>query len=237
MNPIDDPKDPAYRPPLTKEHVFPVYGAVNHPNLKEAIYQSLNSNQVVVDVGCGPGPFEYHKYQPRFIAFDAFEPESSEGMKPVDEFICSRLEHFPLNDESCDVVIMGYILEHVPQPDVFIAEAERVLKTGGWCYIAIPNHRSLEDRLFRLATKVAGSTRGPHIQRFTFENFKHLVEKSSTLKLTTWHLLSGSFLWMNHPKLTKFRPATICVLKALQKARIDLLKNSNLQLVFQKPFK
>src|SRR5690606_29626804 len=143
LAPIEDPSDLAYRPPLAEDAVFPCEGPVDHPNLKELLYKSLGTDQVVADIGCGPGPFEYEKFPPQFIAFDAFEPATRNGMKPTDRFVLGRLNEFPLEDESCDAVVMGYILEHVTEPQTFIAEADRVLKPGGYCYIAVPNHKSL----------------------------------------------------------------------------------------------
>lgn len=233
--PIHDPSDIAYRPPLDDTMAFPSTGSVNHPNLKEAIYRSLTSGQVVADIGCGPGPFEYANYQSRFIAFDAFPPDSNDGMKPGDTFLLGRLEEFPLENESCDAVVMGYILEHVTDPAKFIREAHRVLKPGGYCYIAVPHYKSLEDRLFRLATTVAGSTRGPHIQKFTFDNLCATTTSVSNLKPITWHHLNASFLWMQHPRLRLFRPLTVKVFLLLRAMGIDLVKDSNIQVIFQKP--
>ncbi|MCB2155945.1 class I SAM-dependent methyltransferase [bacterium] len=232
--PIDDPRDPAYRPPLDRDAPFPPQGEAGHPNLKELLYANLGTEQVVVDVGCGTGPFEYHRFAPQFIAFDMFEPDSREGMKPVDEFRLGRLETFPLEDESADAVVLGFILEHVPEPLVFLREAERVLRPGGWCYVAIPHHRSLEDRLFRLATRIAGSKRGPHIQRFTFTNFRQLTEEGTRLRAVGWHFLDASFLWMEHPKLRWARKPFVGVLKAMRAVGIDLFHESNYQILLQK---
>ncbi|CAN5263617.1 hypothetical protein BH09SUM1_BH09SUM1_15240 [soil metagenome] len=236
MNPFDDPADPAYRPPLDASLPWPPNGVVDHPNLKEQLYANLDGSKVVVDVGCGTGPFEYHKYRPKFIAFDMFEPESREGMKECsDEFRLGRLDAFPLPDSSCDAVVMGFILEHVTSPEIFLREAERVLRPGGWCYVAVPHHRSLEDRLFRLATSIVGSTRGPHIQRFTFENFRALLEANTALQLQAWHDLPASWLWMNHPKLRWARKPWIAVLRAARAVGLDGFREANYQFMIRKP--
>jgi SAM-dependent methyltransferase len=232
--PTENPNDPAYRPPLNPDLPWPPVGAVDHPNLKELLYFNLESSQVVADIGCGPGPFEYHRYHAKFIGFDAFPPQNEAGLKPGrDEIRVGRLEQFPLEDNSCDAVVMGFILEHVKNPEVFLREAFRVLRPHGWCYIAVPNYHSLEDRLFRLATSIAGSTRGPHIQQFTFESFTAL-SSGCGFELQAWHILNSSYLWMRHPKLQMFRGNFIMLLKLLRRLGIDLLREGNYQFLFRK---
>ncbi len=234
-DPRQDPTDPAWRPPVDATLPFPPEGEVDHPNLKEVLYTHLEPGKVVVDVGCGTGPFEYHRYAASFIAFDMFEPDNREGLvEDRDEFRLGKLETFPIEDASCDAVILGFILEHVPDPARFMREAERVLRPGGWCYVAVPHYRSLEDRLFRLATTVAGSTRGPHIQKFTFKNFTEMVHNETSLRLSSWHLLRASFLFMMHPKLRPFRRPFIRTLQVLKKIGLDGFHEANYQFLFRK---
>lgn len=234
-DPRQDPNDPAWRPPLDRALPFPPSGEIDHPNLKEHLYANLNSDQIVADIGCGPGPFEYEEYAARFVAFDAFPVVTNEGLKPgQDEFRLGRLDAFPLEDASCDAVVMGFILEHVTDPIVFLREADRILKPGGWCYIAVPHHRALEDRLFRLATRIAGSSRGPHIQKFTFENFRALAEDNTRLRLKAWHRLRSSYLWMEHPKLRFARRPFLALLRALSAVGYDGFRNGNFQFLFQR---
>jgi SAM-dependent methyltransferase len=235
LDPRQDPNDPAWRPPLDRALPFPAQGEVDHPNLKEFLYANLKAGQVVADIGCGPGPFEFEQYPSRFVAFDAFPTETSDGLKPgVDEFRLGRLDVFPIEDASCDAVVMGFILEHVPEPLVFLREADRVLKPGGWCYIAVPHYRSLEDRLFRLATRVAGSQRGPHIQKFTFDNFRSMTEENTQLRLAAWHRLQSSYLWMQHPKLRFARRPFLALLRGLRQLGYDGFREGNFQFLFQK---
>jgi len=234
-DPRQDQHDPAWRPPLDRALPFPPEGEVGHPNLKEFLYANLGADQVVADIGCGPGPFEYAEYPARFVAFDAFPPETKEGLKPgIDEFRLGRLDAFPIEDASCDAVIMGFILEHVTEPRAFLREADRVLKPGGWCYIAVPHYRSLEDRLFRLATRLAGSQRGPHIQKFTFDNFRALAEDDTGLRLIAWHRLSASYLWMEHPKLRWARRPFISILRGMKHIGYDGFRDGNFQFLFRK---
>lgn len=231
-----DPRDPAWRPPYDPALPFPPSGEVDHPNLKEALYSNLSREATVIDVGCGTGPFEYHRFRARFIAFDMFPPDSRAGMVPGrDEFRLGRLEQLPMEDASCDAVVLGFILEHVTDPLVFLREAERVLRPGGWVYVAVPNGLSLEDRLFRLATRVAGSTRGPHIQRFTLDSLRELAEKNTGLRVVAWHRLRASWMWMQHPRLRWLRAPWIRLLRLARFVGVDGFSDANIQMLLRKP--
>jgi SAM-dependent methyltransferase len=49
--------------------------------------------------------------------------------------------------ELFDVIIMGFILEHVDDPGLLLARYKKFLKPGGRIFIAVPNAKSLNRRL------------------------------------------------------------------------------------------
>ncbi len=66
--------------------------------------------------------------------------------RSVDEAILIRDGQVPLEDESVDVIVCDYVLEHIEDVAGFVREAARVLKPGGWfcartphkyCYVAL----------------------------------------------------------------------------------------------------
>lgn len=46
-----------------------------------------------------------------------------------------------------DVIVMGFILEHVDDPDLILRRYRQYLKPGGRMYVAVPNAKSLNRRL------------------------------------------------------------------------------------------
>jgi SAM-dependent methyltransferase len=46
--------------------------------------------------------------------------------------------HLPLRDNSVDVIINEFVLEHTKNPQVIVKEIYRVLKPGGLIYLAVP---------------------------------------------------------------------------------------------------
>lgn len=53
-----------------------------------------------------------------------------------------RGESLPFNDDSFDVVVSLYTLEHVQNVRKVLYESTRVLKSGGYLYFVIPNYGS-----------------------------------------------------------------------------------------------
>lgn len=54
------------------------------------------------------------------------------------------------SDENYDVIVMGFILEHVDDPHLILEKYRNMLKPNGRLYIAVPNAKSL-NRRFGLA--------------------------------------------------------------------------------------
>lgn len=46
-----------------------------------------------------------------------------------------------------DVIVMGFVLEHVGDPDAILARYRAFLKPGGKLYVAVPNAKSLNRRI------------------------------------------------------------------------------------------
>jgi SAM-dependent methyltransferase len=78
--------------------------------------------------------------------------------------ITSPLEQIPVDDQFFDCVFCNAVLEHVINPDEVLSEFFRVLKTGGYLYVAVPfiqpEHLCPVD-----------------YQRYTLDGLKNLVEK------------------------------------------------------------
>jgi len=51
------------------------------------------------------------------------------------------------SSERFDCIVMGFILEHVDDPDLVLERYKKFLKPGGVMYVAVPNAKSLNRRL------------------------------------------------------------------------------------------
>lgn len=54
-------------------------------------------------------------------------------------------------EELFDVIILGFVLEHVANPGVILRRYKKFLAPGGRCFVAVPNGESLHRRLGHVA--------------------------------------------------------------------------------------
>lgn len=77
------------------------------------------------------------------VVIDQFRA-SHPGFKA--DLIFDYFEEFD-TDERFDVIVMGFILEHVESPAYLLDRFRKFLKPGGRLYIAVPNAKSMNRRL------------------------------------------------------------------------------------------
>lgn len=116
----------------------------------------LSPEAVVLDVGCGRGAYDedpvalrrrlriFQGRCARVVGIDV-DPEAAHNPH-LDEFHLidarSKPMRWPLEDESVDVCVSDFVLEHVEDPGAFFSECRRVLRSGGCLALRTPNARS-----------------------------------------------------------------------------------------------
>ncbi len=97
-----------------------------------------------VDIGCGSGGISYHLAR-SFKEVCGVDPEPWQRWQdfvadcPNLSFREESIESLSYADDSVDIVICNQVYEHVPSPQILIAQIYRILKPGGLCYFAGPN--------------------------------------------------------------------------------------------------
>ena len=66
------------------------------------------------------------------------------------ERVCVTFEEFA-TDERFDVVVMGFVLEHVEDPGLVLRRFRAFLKPGGQTFVAVPNAEALNRRVGKAA--------------------------------------------------------------------------------------
>lgn len=152
----------------------------------------------ILDVGCGRGVLlnELRRVHPdiHLGGTDVAPLDADEWDHRVSD-VTKRVE---FEDASFDMVILGEIIEHVPDPDFLLAEAHRVLLPGGIIIVTTPNLVSWANRFLVLSgtqplftetsTKMNLGRRAPmmgqggkvqgHLKIFTHHSLREIMELS-----------------------------------------------------------
>jgi SAM-dependent methyltransferase len=112
----------------------------------------VRSNSVVLDIGAGRGqaesddPVAYRRSlrnlkgrAARVIGIDVDPAVMSNPTLDEARMISDGV--FPVEDQSVDLALADATFEHIPSPEAFCREIERVLKPGGWLCARTPNKR------------------------------------------------------------------------------------------------
>jgi SAM-dependent methyltransferase len=90
----------------------------------------------LLDVGCGSKPYqELFSFATSYVGLE-FDSPSNRVYKRADYFYDGNT--FPFDAMSYDGVICNQVLEHVFNPDQFLREIARVLKSGGNLLLTVP---------------------------------------------------------------------------------------------------
>lgn len=103
----------------------------------------------VLDVGCGRGLFPAELRRrlgpaAEVHGVDVFDDVDADGWTYTAADITRGL---PLPDAAFDCVLLGEVIEHVPDPDALLAEIHRVLVPGGAFIVTTPNLVCWANRL------------------------------------------------------------------------------------------
>jgi SAM-dependent methyltransferase len=96
---------------------------------------SVPDGALVLDAGAGQGPYRKYFAHTRYEAAD-FEQVPGKDYAG-NHYVCD-LSSIPVEDGRYDLVFLSQVLEHLPHPDVVLAELRRVLKSGGQLWASAP---------------------------------------------------------------------------------------------------
>ncbi len=84
---------------------------------------AITKDDFVVEIGSGPAPFPGTKLILEKFPFENLERWGN--VKPVAPMVQADALRIPLKDQSCDVLFVSHVLEHMDQPEKFLEEAQR----------------------------------------------------------------------------------------------------------------
>jgi ubiquinone/menaquinone biosynthesis C-methylase UbiE len=111
----------------------------------EALVRShVTAQSHVLDLGCGRGGVVELFWRDVKLAagLDPDVPSLTEHRAPGMPVIRGRGEHLPFADESFDLIVCLWVLEHLERPEVVLREVRRTLRPGGHFVFLTPNLRN-----------------------------------------------------------------------------------------------
>ena len=111
----------------------------------------ISPDELILDIGCGEGQFSQFcaKHGARIILADvdseqmlkAEQRVRSENPRSL-QCLVTNANPIPLESDSVDKIIAMEVLEHVEDPNVFVAELFRVARPGAQILISVPGTAS-----------------------------------------------------------------------------------------------
>jgi len=151
------------------------------------ILPKIPVSSIFLDVGCYDGTIG-SLLRPNGVTVIGLELSKNAALiakGKIDEvIICDVEESLPFRDNSCDLIYMGELIEHLFDPDYFLEEARRVLSLGGYLIVTTPNLASLGSRIslllgrkpWMIEERIARDYAG-HIRYYTVDTLRKLIEE------------------------------------------------------------
>lgn len=131
----------------------------------------------LLDIGCGTGSFldRARENRWRVVGVEWVEQAAQLARDYYGlEVLIGSGERIALPGESCDLVTLWDVLEHVPDPSGTLSEGHRLLRNGGAIIFSVPNLRSFTRHLF--GRTWAGWDAPRHLHLFTDNVIEQLLE-------------------------------------------------------------
>ncbi|MFP8890026.1 class I SAM-dependent methyltransferase [Natrialbaceae archaeon A-CW2] len=119
----------------------------------ETLYQSRGEINILVDIGCGRGGFSAALGDVFELSqVDGIDANKSKLRKAKDRGVNTfnldiQFEPLPYDNSYVDIIISFGLFEHLTDYDYPLEEVHRVLRDGGWFWIAVPNLAGWTNRL------------------------------------------------------------------------------------------
>ena len=151
----------------------------------------LSPTELVLDLGAGDGSFCYASTNARVLELDVTFPDSPQNSWAR---VLADSRAIPLKEGMVDVVICNHTLEHFEDYREAIQEIDRVLRPGGFLWVAVPDGYTLDDHLYRFVFQGGG-----HVNRFTLPHLVESIESDTRLRARSYKKLYTGFVFLNPP--------------------------------------
>lgn len=146
----------------------------------------------LLDVGCALGAKTVIYAQSLGLPLSrvkGLEPQEKYAAEAREKFevlsVDIEKDIFPFPDEAFELVVCNQVLEHLKNIFLPLGEMDRVVKTGGYLLIGVPNLAGLYNRLLLLLGKqpLANTIDGPHVRGFAHSSFLAFLRQNPNFEV------------------------------------------------------
>jgi len=126
---------------LTEYSCMAPFALAFERSIESNIYQKLNLERPILDLGCGEGLFAHIVFDEKIDT--GIDPNSRELIRArelgaYEELIQCNGASIPRPDSSYKTVISNSVLEHIPDLSPVFMEIFRILHPGGYLFFTVP---------------------------------------------------------------------------------------------------
>lgn len=151
--------------------------------LLNLIRQKIPSGSTLLDLGCGMGILadkigdKVKEYVGIDISVQRIKQAKARIQNTSCFFIAADANYLCFKDNSFDTAIAIEVIEHLPDPDIFLKEVNRVLSKGGLFILTTPTSLFFEKNIDQLY-------KSQHLYEFSLKKLRSLLrENSFSIKL------------------------------------------------------
>lgn len=156
-------------------------------NFKDALLQTMNTGNTVLDVGCGSGRYSSvvlnagNTVYGLDIVDEALSIAKKRGVLTSKQDLCA---HWSYENDFFNRMMCIEVLEHLLEPKETLKEMNRCLVKGGKLFLSVPNTAWWKHRVSLLLGKTSfcdgdgfSPADNPHIRHYTYTSMQSLLEK------------------------------------------------------------
>ncbi len=167
----------------------------DHVRFVRRAWRDAGATGAVLDVGCGGGLFAGMLREQGIAALGLDNSREAAALAwhyhhvPV---VCGDLSHTPLQAGSCSVVTMFHVVEHLPDPYVYLRAVRELLHPKGRLVVQVPNLDSWQFRV--LGRRWNGIDVPRHLNDFRARDLAKLLSACGFSVVRT-----KQFSWRDNP--------------------------------------
>ena len=120
---------------------------IRNNRYKRKTIEKLVSKGSILDYGCGTGEFLQEMKLAGWESW-GFEP-SAKARQVASRYGIQLIDNLQQLEKMANIITLWHVLEHIHQPDPLLQELKKHLDPSGFLLIAVPNHQSVDAKMFR----------------------------------------------------------------------------------------